>query len=154
MRALALGLLALTLSGCTSYYAYGARGSYRPLAGQPDEQLVADQSACIAQSCTADRTAAAVAGLVMGWGVDDREAQGERRQCMVERGYCLPSLRGSYSHWKDGVWTTEPGEPAAWLCDKGYSPRPTVTSSPPPAGPDPYGNGQGGRDCIAFACKY
>jgi hypothetical protein len=116
MRVLALGLLALALGGCASYYAYGARGSYRPLAGQPDEQLVADQSACIAQSRTADRTAAAVAGLVMGWWTDDRDAQSERRQCMVERGYCLVSLRGSFSHWKNGVWTTEPAEPAAALC--------------------------------------
>jgi hypothetical protein len=114
MRILVIGLLALALGGCTSYYAYGVKGYYRSV-GKSDEQMVADQDACIAQSRTADRTAAAVAGLIVGW-ADDRDAQGERRQCMVERGYCLTSLRGSFSHWKNGVWTTEPAEPAAALC--------------------------------------
>jgi len=52
----------------------------------------------------------------MGWGVDDSDAQGERRKCMVDRGYCLTRLRGSFSHWKNGVWTTDPAEPAEALC--------------------------------------
>jgi hypothetical protein len=116
VRVLAVGLLALALGGCsTSFYARGVNSYYRS-AGKSDEQIVADHDACIAQSRTADRTAAAVAGLIMGWGTDDRDAQGERRQCMVERGYCLTSLRGSFSHWKNGVWTTEPAEPASALC--------------------------------------
>ena len=105
MRAAALiGLLSLTLSGC-------ATSQYRPMAGQSDKQLAEDHSACVAQS----RTASAIAAAII-FGAPDVRGEAVRRRCMVEKNYCLTRLHGSFSYWKDQVWTTESAEPATALC--------------------------------------
>ena len=105
--AVVIGLLSLTLGGC----AFVATNQYRPMAGQSDKQLAEDHSACVAQSRSADAIAAAII-----FGAPDVRGEVARRRCMVEKNYCLTSLRGSFSYWKDQVWTTEPAEPVTALC--------------------------------------
>ena len=76
--AVVIGLLSLTLSGCS----FVATSQYPPMAGQSDKQLVEDHSACVAQSRSANAIAAAII-----FGARDVRGEVARRRCMVEKNY-------------------------------------------------------------------